>query len=196
MIRILWICLLLGASLAGTDFMFRDQLLYQRDAVNSGQWHRLLTCHFTHFTLYHLATNLAGAAMAYVILFSRQTACFIAAMVMLSVMLGAGLHAWALHLSVYAGFSGVLHGLVVFGILQQLEVHRRDPFWWLALAAVAGKLFYEQSSAFDPQAFSSLLSVPVATIAHWQGAALGLISGLLFLLSKRQRSLEKRQPSQ
>lgn len=193
--RIILGFLLLVGLLAGSDLVFRDQLLYVRDAVDAGQWYRLFTCHFTHFTPYHLIMNLAGAAMAYAILFPRRIGRFITVMLMLGVLLGVGLHLWAIGLMVYGGFSGVLHGLVVFGIVQQLGLDRRDPFWWLALVCVAGKLIYEQSAAFDPGAMTAWLTVPVATVAHWQGSLAGLALGLVFFAWDHQRGLEQRQPS-
>jgi len=96
--------------------------------------------------------------------------------------IGCGLLIFDSQLFYYAGFSGVLHGLLVTGLLMTWA--QTPIINSLALLVVAGKVVYEQSAWFDPH--HALLPVPVAADAHLWGALAGLITGAALLFLQRR----------
>ena len=143
-------------------------LMWQRDALASGEFWRLLSGHAVHLNAQHLLMNLVGLGLLTELLCERLEAAGFVSLLLASA-LGAGLLLWLLEpqLRWYAGLSGVLHGLWAGAAsLNWL----RDRRWidLLALSALAVKL--AGASPLD-------VGIPVVVEAHWYGA----LSGLLWL---------------
>src|SRR5690606_4917692 len=83
---------------------------------------------------------------------------------------GFGLYYGNPDLQFYAGFSGVLHGFIVAGLI----LNWREAPWIYGVASLAllVKLCNEQSAGFDTS--HPLLPVPVAVDAHLYGTLSGL----------------------
>lgn len=118
----------------------QSTLLYNREAILHGEWWRLWTGHWVHFSMSHLAWNLAVLLGAGVWLERLQPGwllrlVFIAAPT-LSLVLLAGEPA----MQTYGGLSGLATSAVVLLALTQL--HQRGSngnWWWTVLALVAVK---------------------------------------------------------
>jgi len=180
---------LLMIALGAVQSWSEPWLEFNRRAIADGnQWWRLLTSHWVHYGRYHLALNLGAFLLCVYILFPKISLRHYSALLiacMLSV--GLGIYAFSAEMTYYTGLSGVLHGLLVAGVLLTFKT---TP-WMnaLALGVVTAKIVQEQLPGFD--ASHPLLPVPVAVDAHLYGALAGLVWGLAVVLWKTR---QKRRP--
>ncbi|MBI3771218.1 MAG: rhombosortase [Gammaproteobacteria bacterium] len=152
-------------------------LQYQAQAIQNGEWWRLITGNFVHLGFGHLVMNLLGLALIWSLLresFSILAWIIITITSTLAVSFGLLLLSPEIHW--YVGLSGLLHGIFVAGLVGGLR--RGDWREATLLAAVALKLIWEQY--FGPLPGSAeMADGPVVTVAHLYGAMGGLIAGLL-----------------
>lgn len=170
-----------GAMFLVLHWMFAESLgalAYKRTAIANGQWWRLLSGHFVHFTLYHTAMNAIGLLLVSAVLLYRQTLFLILSInLCLPIFIGLGL--WWFHQDIdqYRGYSGVLYGLIAAGLI--LEWKTNKGLYGIALLLVAAKIAYEQLPTYDVNYLVAEIGVPVAIEAH----LLGFIGGIAFALS-------------
>lgn len=158
-------------------FNEHSSLAYQRDAILAGEWWRLFTAQLLHLSEAHLLLNLAALAFIWLI-FARHhpEVSWLIYTLCISSGTGVGLLIFSSSIDWYVGLSGLLHGLVVAGLLLGLRQQCR-------LAAVAGlllalKLGWEQIAGMSPVA-GQLFEAPVVVDAHLYGALTALIIWLL-----------------
>lgn len=167
---------------AGGDPM-RLLLRYDQAAVTRGEWYRLLTAHFVHLGINHLLLNLAGILLFF-FLFIRTISVL---EITLTILIYAVLISLAMHLGGtigwYVGFSGVLYGLFVFGVIH-------DPKATLAARSLMvilmlAKVLYDLLFGGDP-ALAEFTGGEVISLAHLYGMVLALIHrGCLWIASAR-----------
>ncbi|MDX1755426.1 MAG: rhombosortase [Marinobacter sp.] len=162
-------------SLALAAALPADLLQWSRPALAEGELWRSITGHWTHLNLTHLGLNLGGLTV--VALLYPQTGHRLAAslaLLMIALVVSAGLYWLTPELVWYRGFSGCLHGLVVYGSVLRIT---ETPVWSLAiLTLVAAKLFLEHVGGATP-GVSAAIGGPVIVSAHQLGAAGGLLAG-------------------
>ena len=150
-------------------------LRYERAAVEGGAVWRLVTCHLVHYDARHLALNVAGLALLW-LLYAPAARPRAWAVVAVASALGAGLGLFLFEPQVgwYLGLSGVLHGAWAAAPLflwrrARLEAVASGALLVLKLAleAWSGPL----TSALDP-------ALPVIVAAHRCGALGGLAAAL------------------
>jgi len=172
--RARWVTLLVALALFGVlqlgGTAWRDALRYERDAVQAGEWWRLLGAHAVHFDLRHLAFNAAGLVLLWG-LFARELPLRRWALIVLAavIVIDAGLWWQRPVVQWYLGASGVLHGLWSAGAWQRW---RRERGWGaLPLLALGLKLVLERMRG------GSLVlgDLPVLLSAHLYGALGGLL---------------------
>ena len=159
-------------------------LRYDRDAVLSGQLWRLITGNFVHFGWPHLLMNLAGLLLIWAI-FTRVMTNLRWSVVTLTGALGVGIGLLGFNQAIqwYVGLSGVLHAILVAGIILALNAGERIQ--WLLLCLVAIKLLWEQTVGPLPGS-ASVAEGPVLVDAHLYGAIAGAIVGFLLVLPYRR----------
>jgi rhomboid family GlyGly-CTERM serine protease len=156
-------CLLLLLPTLGGD-AGEALLRYERSALASGQWWRLLSAHLVHLDLRHALLNVAGLALVWA-LFARDYS----PRAWLAIVLGgiaaidAGLWLRDSTVQWYVGSSGVLHAAMAAGTLAHIRRGERDG--WLLAALLAAKLMYEQAVGALPLSGSD----PVVVDAHLYG---------------------------
>lgn len=159
-------------------------LQFDRALITQGHWWRLFASQLIHYGIYHLAMNLVALLLCGYLLLQQLTPMRYAGL--LTTCLGGvgfGLYYGNPDLQFYAGFSGVLHGFIVAGLI----LNWREAPWVYALASLAllAKLFNEQSAGFDTN--HPLLPVPVAVDAHLYGTLSGLIFTVIILTASKFR---------
>lgn len=163
--------------LALTDEAGQQLLRYDRAAILQGAWWRLLSGHLLHLGWSHLLMNLAGLALVWALvggtLSNRNWLIILSADALIT---GLGLLIFNPQLDWYVGLSGILHGLLVAGIITQLKQGQRGSV--LLLAALALKLAWEQFAGPLPGSESSA-GGRVIVDAHLYGALGGLLALLL-----------------
>ncbi len=175
--------LVVGAVLAafgdGGQLMFR----YERGAIENGQVWRLVSGHFVHLGWSHYLLNAAGAVLVW-LLVGR---CFTLGQwlaVLAATIAGIDLGFWFLNpgLTWYVGASGVLHGLLVAGLLAGFRRARIESV--ALMAAIGLKLGYEQFAGPLPGS-EAAAGGAVVVDAHLYGALAGAISAAAVLIRVR-----------
>ncbi len=160
-----------GALAAGGDEM-RELGRYDRQAIEGGEYWRLLTGHLVHLGFGHLWPNLAALAVIGALFddvfrsadWWRVSAASAAAIDLGLYLLDPGV-AW------YVGLSGVLHGMVAAGALALIA--RRQALGVALAVGLGAKLAFEQIVGPVPFTAESV-GGPVVVAAHLYGAAGGL----------------------
>jgi rhomboid family GlyGly-CTERM serine protease len=176
---------LVAVQLYGTAA--RETLPYDRAAIlTGGEYARLVTAHFFHYDLAHLAWNLVGLALV-AALFAREFDLrgWIVVLVASTVAVDLGFLVSEPQLEWYVGFSGVLHGLMAAGLCAWLW-RTPDVITGLVAGLFALKLGWEHW--LGPLPFTaSTLAVPVIHEAHSYGA-IGGAAAALWLLWRQRRA--------
>ena len=142
----------------------RRLLRYDRVALASGQFWRLLTAHVVHLDVRHALLNTLGLALMWA-LFARDYTPRQWLAIVLGAMAGIDAGLWLCDSTVqwYVGSSGVLHGVLAAGALAHLRRGERDR--WVLAGLVAVKLAYEHWVGALPLSGSD----PVVVSAHLYG---------------------------
>ncbi len=170
--------ILLGVSLAllaGGDTV-REALRYERAAIAAGQVWRLLSGHFVHLGSSHAALNMAGLALVWYLVgdaFSRAQWLVVMALSIVVIDLGF----WVLNpeLQWYVGLSGVLHALLVAGLIVSASAERKDAV--IVVIIVGAKIAWEQFSGPLPGSVESSGGAVIVD-AHLYGAVAGVLAGI------------------
>ncbi|WP_246072195.1 rhombosortase [Catenovulum sediminis] len=156
------------------------------EQVNNQQTWRIITGHFLHTNWNHFLLNTLALIALWTLhgqyyslrkLFSEVliTACLIS----------AALYYFA-NIQVYTGFSGVLHGLLVWGAFQ--DIQHKDKTGYLLLAGILIKVVWEQVYGADP-ATAELIGADVAIEAHLSGTLAGFVYWVGEYAKKQKESI-------
>jgi rhomboid family GlyGly-CTERM serine protease len=159
---------------------------YERGALESGEYWRLLTGHLVHLGWGHLWPNLAALVLIGA-LFDDVLAApdWLLAAIAAAAAIDVGLYVVDTNVQWYVGLSGVLHGLVAAGAFVLLM--RRSGLGALLAIGLSAKLVFEQT--FGPVPFTeSAAGGPVVVAAHVYGAAGGFVGALGSFAVRRRRS--------
>jgi rhomboid family GlyGly-CTERM serine protease len=163
---------LLGLLLV-CDFIGAESLLYTRDLIIAGETWRLLTASFVHLSVNHALLNATGVVVLWLLHGDYYDSARYIGIIMLS-SLGTtlGLLVFSSDLVWYAGLSGALHGIFVWGMGRDFEHGERTA--WLLGAGLLIKLSWEYIYGGDP-AVAHLIGSQVVVDAHLYGSASGLL---------------------
>jgi rhomboid family GlyGly-CTERM serine protease len=165
----------IGCALSGNNATL--ELRYERAAIEAGQVWRLITGNLVHLGWPHLAMNLAGLLLIWVIFFRdlviRQWTTVVAVS---ACAVGVGLYLFNTQLNWYVGLSGILHGLLIAPLV--MRIRRGYRFEWLILLALCAKLGWEQWAGAVPGS-AEMAGGNVVVDAHLYGAIGGLLVALL-----------------
>jgi len=181
-VALLVVCAVLAA---GGDAV-RDLGRYERDAIEGGEYWRLVTGHLVHLGLGHLWPNLAALAIIGLLFegvfrnadWLRIGAASVAA-------IDIGLYVLDPEVSWYVGLSGVLHGYVAAGALALIV--RRERIGVVLAVGLTAKLVFEQVVGPVPFTAASV-GGPVVVAAHLYGVVGALLAeGAAELARRRSR---------
>jgi rhomboid family GlyGly-CTERM serine protease len=181
-LALLLVCLLLAA---GGDEL-RELARYERAAIESGEYWRLVSGHLVHLGWGHLWPNLV-ALLIIGALFDGvlRNADWWRVSVASAAAIDLGLYLFEPGVAWYVGLSGVLHGVVAAGALA-LCIERQALGFVLAIGLCA-KLSFEQLVGPVPFTAESV-GGPVVVAAHLYGASGGLLVEALAHVVRRGRS--------
>ena len=150
-------------------------LRYDRAAVISGEYWRLLSGHFVHLGLSHWALNMAGLAVLLVIPLTDSPVRWLVLWSTGAVLLSLLIFAFSPEMLWYAGLSGLLHCWITAAAIRGIRPGLRSH--WLLLALLLTKVLAEQW--LGAGRFSTWLTGgPVAVDAHLWGVVLGVMYGI------------------
>ena len=150
--------------------------------IEQGEWWRILSGNFTHTNNIHLVMNMAAL---WVIAFLFRPTSKSLFLILLSSALFVGSSLLYSNLGIYAGLSGVLHGLFTFYALSEVFEGRKSS--WLLVIGVVVKVTYEQLFG-APASTAELINAKVAIEAHLAGVIFGVIAAVVVAVHKRRQS--------
>ncbi|MBV7437042.1 rhombosortase [Aeromonas sp. sif2416] len=150
---------------------------FDRTLIAQGEGWRIITGNLAHTNGWHLLLNLSGLGVLYSLFREYLGGWRLPALLLLlGTAVGLGIWWWCPQTQWYMGLSGALHGLFVWGALQDIR-HRRHS-GWLMLLGILIKLGLDFYSAGESPA-SLLIGARVHIESHLIGSAAGLLLGLL-----------------
>lgn len=157
----------------------RDVWQFDRAAIHGGDWWLVLTGNVVHLSTGHLGMNLLGLYVIVLLAWHHmRSAQWIACFAVSAVAVGGGLYLRDPHLDYYVGLSGVLHGLLLTGIVLDIIEEPRNG--WVLLIAISAKLGWEQwHGAVPGSAWAAGGNVVVNS--HLYGAVAGVAFGLVVM---------------
>ncbi len=161
---------------------------YDRGAILSGQFWRLVTGHLVHGDLHHLAWNALGVLIVGLLFAGDYTAPqWVVILTASTAAIDFGFLTFQPQLEWYVGFSGVLHGAMAAGLVRWLR-RGEGALGWLVGAIFVAKLCWEHVMGALPFTASGL-SLPVVHEAHSYGAIGGVVAALAIesWTTRRQR---------
>jgi len=175
----------LAACLAATGDAARGALAWDRSAIAAGQVWRLASAHFVHLGWSHFLLDSTGLLLVWFLVGGCLPPLrWLAVLGIVVAGIDAGFWFLEPQLVWYVGLSGVVHGLLVAGIVAGLGRDRPE----LAILAVLllAKLGWEHLIGPLPGSEAST-GGNVITAAHLYGAVAGLAAGAI-LRRRRQGS--------
>jgi rhomboid family GlyGly-CTERM serine protease len=169
------VILLLGVFATTTDHL----LEFNRGEILKGEYWRILTSNFVHYGFIHTAMNLAAFLLvgsSLILELNIKYYCIL--FVSCAFAVGLGTFFGNPELDFYRGLSGVLHGLIVAGLLLNSFRNRWLSYFFTAL--VFAKIIHEHQLGFQENQLQAMLPVPVAVDSHLYGALAGLVYFCIF----------------
>jgi rhomboid family GlyGly-CTERM serine protease len=165
----------------------RQALQYDRVAILHGQPWRVLTGNFVHLGWGHVAEDMAGYVLLYLLLEDILPGWRCPALVVLgSLGVGIGLLVGDPGLRWYVGVSGALNTVWIVGAMRLMR--QRDWVGWVLAVFLTLKLVYEQLHGPLPWSVATT-GGPVVVDAHLYGTCTGVVLGLAVLVRSRRSSL-------
>lgn len=159
------------------QFFFTD-LIYSHQALLPQPW-RLWTGHWVHLGIWHWILNVAALALLPEIFLRSSWKLFLILWFALPPLLSLTLWFFLPNLSLYAGLSGVLHGIylamALTAVCRCVGAERRIGL--IVLVGLCAKVSWEAYQRTSQTA--ELIGAPVILQAHQLGAALGLFLWLV-----------------
>jgi rhomboid family GlyGly-CTERM serine protease len=164
----------------------KELLRYDRVWIGQGETWRLLSGHFTHLGWSHLALNGAGLLLVWFLIGQSYA---ISTWILITLLTIATIDSafWFLNpeLYWYVGMSGLLHGLLVAGIIPRLRT--LDVETGILLLLLIAKIGYEQFNGPVPGS-ETTSGGPVVVDAHLYGALGGVLGAILARIRAARRA--------
>lgn len=158
-------------------------LAYDRYAVEGMETWRLLTANIVHTNIYHTLLNLTGLLLLSLLHSQHYRIIrFWKVFLWCAVLTSTGIYFFSANLIWYAGLSGALHGMFIWGACMDIRAGLKSGY--LLLAGVLAKVCYEQLYGSSEEV-ASLIDATVAVDAHLYGAVAGIIIFLLMIIPVR-----------
>jgi rhomboid family GlyGly-CTERM serine protease len=155
----------------------KEWLRYDRVWIGQGEAWRFLSGHFAHLSWSHLALNGAGLLLIWFLIGQAYTFSTWIQITLITIAT-IDIAFWYLNpeLYWYVGMSGLLHGLLVAGIIPRLR--SLDIETGILLLLLIAKIGYEQFNGPVPGS-ETTSGGPVVVDAHLYGALGGVLGAIL-----------------
>ena len=170
--------LVLSLTMIGLQF-FQDDFVFKRENIAQGELWRIFTGNFVHTNYPHLALNLTGLwIMGFLFLDSFDAKKILISSLFLSLFTGLFLYWFSHSLDWYAGFSGTLYGLFLFGAIT--AIYQKDYLFGAGIALlIIGRVIWGHFMG-GSESSAELIGAPVATDAHLYGITGATLLGMLY----------------
>ena len=180
--HILWLGLfLLSFFLQAFDWV--DSWRFNRDLVEQGNVWLLFSGHIVHLNWSHWLLNMAGLAIVALFFSVHASVKQWLLVILVSVcIIDAGMWWWMIDIGYHVGFSGVLHGLFLYGALREIRLYPASGY--VLVAVLLAKLTWEFFNGALPGS-EEMAGGRVLTEAHLLGAVGGVSVWLFECLKQR-----------
>jgi len=169
---------------------YQTLLVYQSDAIMTGEWWRLWSGHLTHYTLSQLIADstlvaLLGFVLKPFIRPRQLTAAIIAVLPLLSLLL-----LWLVpEINIYRGASGLAAMLwLMVGLQLITSADVGSSLFWIGLLFIL--LLVAKVAGEALALFSAISDLPAGIVVAWQVHLFGMVMGLIvYLLCVRKQSV-------
>ncbi|OHU96535.1 rhombosortase [Pseudoalteromonas byunsanensis] len=156
-------------------------LAFDRSLVEQ-QWWRIFTGQFMHTNWTHLGLNALGVVFIWILHAEhRSMPTYLYHIVFLALWTGVGIWLFCPDIKIYTGLSGLLHGVIIWGALKDIQVGMKTGA--LLFIGVWVKLIWEQIQGPSPEV-GALIDSRVAIEAHLIGAVGGLVLSFTILYQR------------
>lgn len=163
---------------------FQPALLYQREAILTGEAWRLWSGNLVHTNTYHMLLNLAGLWILLLLCGpAMPLKLLISSIFLATTVVGGAMLLWHPDIHWYAGLSGVLYGLFVVGAVCLALAGER-----LSFIAMLGLIVFKLGSSWlgdSDTATEAMIEARIVDEAHLYGAAAGIIIALVWFFYSR-----------
>lgn len=176
-------------ALCGT-FQFLDwaeTFKYDRHTVFNGEPWRFITAHLVHLGWPHFWMNMGALGLIWLMFAKRfHTLEWLLVFTVCALTISTGVHLHNPEFIHYVGLSGVLHGLILAGVIRELKF---DRFFALAVGGLTlAKLTYEQINGALPGSEETAGGL-VLVDAHLFGAVGGALAVLMLWFIQKVRKV-------
>ncbi|NQZ88450.1 MAG: rhombosortase [Colwellia sp.] len=164
------------------DSSLSELLIYQRTLVTQGEVWRVFSSHFFHTNGFHFLLNAAAVVMLWALHGQFYTIkSYLIVFMMSAITTSIGIHWFSPDIEQYVGLSGVLHGIFIWGAIEDIKAKERTGY--LLLLGVILKIAHEQYYGASEDV-AVLIGAKVAINAHLWGAIGGVIAVILLFIIK------------
>lgn len=164
--------------------------VFERNNMNSQLW-RYWTAHWVHLGWKHLLLNFLALMLLPLLFVKCQSRQLWWGLLSIAPILSLMLYFWQPQLVLYAGLSGVLHGIFVALALYHLAFQSERKLALFLLLGVGLKIYIEQR--YGDSQTADIIGFPVIVDAHLYGALCGVVLGGIWLLTALYRCTPKQQ---
>jgi len=169
-----------------------EWMIYQRDAVDQGQWWRLFSANLAHSNWNHWGLNILGLWLIDlffqpVLSQATRNSLLLFAMIFNVLML----HFWV-DIDSYVGLSGALHGYVIGAAII---TWRADPFIHLSMAVVIIAKLIIESIWHINQSTEQLIGTNVVEESHAFGGVAAIIFVLIYVVLIKTQIIKTTEPN-
>jgi len=164
------------------DANLSDFFVYQRSLVTQGEVWRVLTGHLFHTNGFHFLLNGAAVFMLWALHGHFYTIKnYLLVFIISALVCSIGIHWFSPSHEEYVGLSGILHGLFIWGAIEDIKAKERTGY--LLFLGVILKIAHEQYYGASEDV-AELIGANVAINAHLWGAIGGVLAALFLILLK------------
>lgn len=159
---------------------------FDRTLIQHGEVWRILSCNLVHLNVNHMLLNLSVYVLISLLFKSsipmRQ---WYTCLIICGLSVGLGLYFLDPGLHRYVGLSGVLYGLLAFGLLLNLK---ENIYVYLAVYAIASyKVISQQFDSFDDQQMKEFIGGSVIASSHLYGLIAGNVFAFILIAIRIQK---------
>jgi len=168
-----------------------NYLSYDRGALQAGQVWRVISAHLVHTNVYHTLMNVSILTVA-AFLFARSVppGHWVWVFLLLCLMNSLGLYLLSPQVLNYVGMSGVLYGILSFGLLAGIKHNKL--IYGVTLFLLGAKIIWEQLPGYDIHYLRSKIDAAVIVDAHLYGYLGGALISLAYYLFRARFNTDLR----
>lgn len=164
---------------------------FDRAAIASGQWWRLVSCNLVHLSVNHMLLNVSAFVLA-TILFKPYVSArnWYLNLGLSFFAVGLGILIFDEEVSNYVGLSGALYGVLAFGALTNLR--RQALMSVVVYIYIIHRVWVQHSPDFDVSSMKDFIGGNVIVSSHLYGLVTGhVMSACLFFSTWQKKHKEQ-----